>query len=119
MHLQLDLNDPRYINLNPYGGYIYIKNYGNRGLVLYHNYDDTYSCFDRNCSYQPSNPCAVLEVEETGFFMQCGETVNGTFEPCCGSKFLWDGFPTDGPATYPLREYAVYKNGNLLTISNR
>lgn len=118
VNVQIDLNDPRYLALNPYGGYIYIDGHGNRGLVLYHNFDDTYSCYDRICSYQPSNPCARIEIEENGFYLQCGETVNGEFEPCCGSKFLWDGFPTDGPALYPLAEYRVYRNGNLLTITN-
>lgn len=118
VNLQIDINDPRYLALNPYGGYLEIKNYGNKGLVLYHNFDDTYSCYDRTCSYEPSNPCAKVEIEESGFYLQCGQTVNGKFEPCCGSKFLWDGFPTDGPALYSLREYMVYKNGNLLTITN-
>jgi hypothetical protein len=119
VNLQIDLNDPAYLDLNPYGGYVYIPNQGNRGLVVYHNFDDTYSCYDRSCSYQVSSSCARLEVEPTGMLLQCGQTENGTYVPCCGSKFLWDGFPADGPALYPLLDYAVYKNGNLLTIANR
>lgn len=118
VNVQIDVNDPSFIQLNPFGGYITLDGYGNRGLVIYHNFDDTYSCFDRICSHQPSNPCARIEIEESGLFLQCGATVGAEYTPCCDSKFLWDGFPTDGPAIYPLQQYQVYKNGNLLTISN-
>lgn len=118
VNVQLDLNDPSFIALNPFGGYILLDGYGNRGLVIYHNFDDTYSCYDRICSHQPSNPCSIVEVEESGLYLQCGVTNGSEYTPCCDSKFLWDGFPTDGPAIYPLQAYQVYKNGNLITISN-
>ena len=118
VNVQIDLNDPRFIALNPFGGFTTLDGYGNRGLIIYHNFDDTYSCYDRICSHQPSNPCARVEVEESGLYLQCGETIGEEYTPCCDSKFLWDGFPTDGPAIYPLQEYQVFKNGNLLTVSN-
>lgn len=118
VNVQIDLNDPRYLDLNPYGGYIILKNEGNKGLIIYHQFDDTYVCYDLICSYEPTNPCNGLEVRENGFYLQCGTTANGTFEPCCGSKFLWDGFPASGPALYSLAQYPVYKNGNLLNINN-
>ena len=118
VNFQIDLNDPRYLDLNPFGGHIYVANYGNRGLVIYHNFNDTYSCFDRTCSYESSSPCAKVEIDENNFFLQCGQTKNKEFEPCCGSKFSWEGFPLDGPAIYPLKEYLVYHNANLLTITN-
>lgn len=117
--VQIDLNDPTYLALNPFGGFEYIENHGNRGLVVFHNYDDTYSAFDRICSFQPSDACSRVELESGGLFYQCGTTDSeGEFEPCCGSKFDLQGFVLDGEATFPLQQYQVYKNGNLLTIRN-
>ncbi|MGB0432565.1 MAG: hypothetical protein ACPGLV_18960, partial [Bacteroidia bacterium] len=118
INVQIDLNDPRYLDLNPYGGYLILPNQGHKGIVIYHQFDDTYVCYDMTCSYEPTNPCNQLEIDENGFLLQCGNTVNGEFEACCGSKFLWDGFPTAGPALYSLAQYVVYKNGNLLRVSN-
>lgn len=117
--VQIDLNDPGYIGLNPFGGFVYIDGHGHKGLIVIHNFDDTYSAFDRTCSFEPSNQCARVEVEEGGLFYHCGETINEEFESCCGSKFDLQGFVLDGPATFPLQQYAVYKNGNLLTIRNQ
>lgn len=118
VNLRIDLNDPRYIDLNPYGGYIYVNGHGNKGLIIYHDYDDSYRAIERNCSYEPSNPCARVEVESNNFGLICGETVNGTFVKCCGSTFFWDCYPKSGPALYSLVEYQVQVTGNLLTVSN-
>lgn len=117
--LQIDLNDPSYLALNPFGGYVYIENHGNRGLIIFHNYDDTYSAFDRICSFEPSSACARVEVESGGLFFHCGATnEQGDFEECCGSKFDLQGFVLDGVATFPLQQYLVVRNGNLLSVRN-
>lgn len=118
VNLRIDLNNPLYLDLNPYGGYVYIDGVGNRGIVVYHDFSDNYLAYDRICSYEPSNPCSRVEVDESDFFLRCGETVNGDFVPCCSSQFTWDGFPSEGQAIYPLKEYQVFRNGNFLTISN-
>jgi hypothetical protein len=118
VNVTVDLNSPDYLALNPYGGYVILPNHGNKGIIIYHQFDDTYVCYDMTCSYEPTNPCNQIEVDENGFLLQCGNTVNGEFEPCCGSKFLWDGFPTAGPALFSLTQYVVYRNGNLLRVSN-
>ncbi|MCB0736558.1 MAG: hypothetical protein KDC92_03525 [Bacteroidetes bacterium] len=118
VNFRIDVNDPLYIDLNPYGGYITLPNEGYRGIVVYHNFDDTYMAYDLSCTYEVSNPCARLEIVSNGFNLKCGETINGTFQDCCGSKFGWDGFPIDGPALYPLKLYNTTVTGSVVTITN-
>jgi len=39
-------------------------------------------------------------------------------DTCCNSTFDFNGFPTGGPATLPLRQYKTFLNLNLLTITS-
>lgn len=118
VNLRIDLNDPINFDLNPFGGYLVYKNEGNRGVVVYHNFDDTYSAIELTCTYEPTNPCSTLEVDESGLKLKCGQTVSNNFEKCCDSEFGWNGFPNTGPAQYPLVVYSVLQSGNIITVSN-
>ncbi len=117
--LTINLDLPAYTPLKIPGAYRYFPE-GARGLIVYHAYDDEYYAFDRNCSYQPSLSCAQLWMDSTtNMNMICGDYVDGTFEKCCDSRFeLPTGFPTQGPATLPMKIYLIYESGNTLYVSN-
>ncbi len=105
--IEINLSLPQYIDLNTVG-YVYI-NAGVRGIILHKKNASTYLAFERNCSYQPNQACATVEVHTSNLFLQ---------DVCCSSTFNWDGIPTAGIAWRPLRQYQTLLNGNLLTITD-
>ena len=107
--VEINLALPQYTDLNTVG-YIYISgNAGVRGIILHKKNASTYLAFERNCSYQPNQACATVNVHTSSLFME---------DVCCNSTFSWDGLPTGGIAWRPLRQYQTILNGNQLTITD-
>jgi Rieske Fe-S protein len=104
----IDLNNTAYQALQFDRGFVY-ETGGVRGLIIYRRSLNVFIAFDRVCTYHPSNPCGVVEVESVGFFMRC---------PCCRSAFDFEGNPINGPANFPLVRYRTSLNGSLLSINN-
>ena len=104
----INLTNQQYMSLQFVGGHVNI-NGGVRGITIYRASTEEYRAFERNCSFQPLDACARVEVDGSGLFFT---------DPCCNSTFDFNGFPTGGPASLPLREYIVLRDGNFLTIVN-
>lgn len=109
VNVEVNLNDIDNSALQLIGGYIYIVDVGVRGILLRRESQTVYRAFDRNCTFQPTNTCAIVEVHSSGFYIE---------DTCCESVFDLSGFPTGGPATYPLKEYRVSIADDLLIITN-
>lgn len=107
--LYLYTNNPSFANLYSIGGWTYISG-GVRGILVYRKSTSEFAAYDRNCTYQSSQPCATIYVDATN--IQAVDT-------CCFSKFsLYDGSPTEGPAGFPLKAYSTTFDGNVLHIYN-
>ena len=91
------------------GGYILVNDGGVRGIILYRKNSTTYYAFERNCTFQPNDACATVDIHASTLFMQ---------DACCGSSFNFDGNPTGGPAWRPLQRYETLLSGNTLTITD-
>lgn len=106
----LYLDMPQYFQVRTPGNYLYLTG-GVKGIILYCEYADSYRAYERNCPYKPSDPNAILEVDSTGVFLVCQH---------CESKFLiMDGSVVNGPAKYPVLQYATYlEGGNRLSVFN-
>ncbi|MCS6967480.1 MAG: hypothetical protein RMJ44_03555 [Cytophagales bacterium] len=104
----IDLNNVAYQPLRFDRGFVY-ETGGVRGLIIYRRSANSFLALDRVCTFQPSHPCSVVEVEPTGLFMRC---------PCCLSSFDFEGNPLGGPARFPLIRYRTMLNGSLLSITN-
>ena len=104
----INLTNQQFLNLQFIGGTATIPG-GVRGIIIYRATIDEYRALERNCSYQPLESCAQVEVESSGLFL---------IDSCCTSTFNFDGFPTGGPATLPLRLYNTSLQGNFLVITN-
>lgn len=106
------LNNPSNDNLRVPGGYLLLPDQGNLGIILYRanmGTDDDFVAFDLTCSHEPHDTCRVF-VDETEFYLEC---------PCCGSRFsIFDGFPAEGPARWPLQSYQTSSNSNTVRIYN-
>ena len=106
----VDLNLPEYSNLQTSGNSIFIEG-GVEGIIIYHGVGSDYKVYDRNCSYEPSLACSVIDSANAGF-AYCG---------CCPSMFSLeeDGVTRNGPALLPLKSYNwSLGNNNILRIFN-
>jgi hypothetical protein len=108
VNVELNLNDIDNAPLKQFGGFVYAQG-GVKGLVVIHESKDTYRAFDRNCTFQPSDACAIVEMHSSGFFLT---------DDCCGSTFDLSGFATGAPAEFPLKEYRTSLGGDILFIFN-
>jgi hypothetical protein len=106
--IEINLNDLDNAPLQLIGGYIYLDG-GVRGIILRRETQTIYRAFDRNCTFQPSDACAIVEVHSSGFYIE---------DTCCQSVFDLSGFPTGGPATFPLKEYQISIADDRLFITN-
>ena len=104
----INLNNYQYQALGIIGGYVYLDA-GVRGIILYRSSASEYLAIEQNCTFQPMDPCAKVSVDNSTLFL---------IDTCCNSTFDFNGFPTGGPATYPLRLYSTSVNQNYLTITN-
>lgn len=109
VNFQININDPQYINLQTIGGSVEIVG-GSRGIILYRISNEEIRAYDRHCTFQPSNACAIVSVDVTN--------ITAT-DQCCGSTFLMsDGSVTRPPATVPLKRYNTSFDGVFLNVSN-
>jgi len=104
----INLNNYQYQSLNFIGGYAYL-NAGVRGIIIYRQSLNEYIAIERNCTFKPLDKCADVSVDQSTLFL---------LDSCCNSTFDFNGFPTGGPASLPLRQYRTILNANLLTITN-
>ena len=108
VNLEINLNDIDNAPLQMIGGFIYAQG-GSRGIIVLRESQNNYKAFDRNCTYQPKDACAIVDMHSSGFYME---------DDCCASTFNLSGFPTGGPAEFPLKEYSISLSGDLLFIFN-
>jgi hypothetical protein len=109
VNILIDLSLPEYSDLHVSGNYIFIEG-GVEGIIIYHGVGDDYKVYDRNCSYEPSLACSVIDSVSSGV-AYCG---------CCTSAFLLgqDGAAANSPALLPLKVYYFTLGGSQMRISN-
>ena len=106
--ITINLNLPEYQSLRS-NGWTYVEG-GVRGIILYRKDQSTYMAYERNCSFQPNEACATVDVHISNLYMT---------DPCCNSTFEFaTGQPTGGAAWRPLRQYETLLSGSNLTITD-
>jgi Rieske Fe-S protein len=106
----VNLNLPEYSELNTSGSAIFTKG-GIEGIIIYHGVGNDYKVYDRNCSYQPSLSCSVIDSVNSGIAF-CG---------CCTSAFLISntGESINAPAILSLKTYNwSLDDNNVMRIYN-
>lgn len=105
----ININDPDYLNLKTVGGSVEVSG-GSRGILLYRLSIDEIKAYDRHCTFQPSNSCAIISADLNGITATDG---------CCGSSFLLSsGNVSQPPASTPLKQYNTTFDGTNLRVSN-
>ena len=109
VNISIVLDDPDYIKLKNVGGWEYIAG-GSRGIIVFHIAQDQFKAYDRHCTFEPSNTCALVSVDPNN--------ITAT-DACCNSSFLLqDGSVSKPPASTPLKSYRTSYDGVRLTITN-
>ncbi|MCD4834527.1 MAG: hypothetical protein K8R31_12075 [Bacteroidales bacterium] len=97
------------------GEHDYVEGYGVGGLIIYQKGINEYLAFDAACTYEASSNCKLQDGTTFTNILECS---------CCGSKFWMtgedmEGWPSNGPANVPLKEYKCFFNdANTLRITN-
>lgn len=111
--LVLNLSLPENTSLSTVGGFrdlsLSYPDRGVRGIIVYRKDISTYYAFETNCTYQPNEACATVNIHNSTLYLE---------DVCCGSMFNWDGNPIGGIAWRPLRQYETILNGTELTITD-
>lgn len=107
--VNLQLQIVNYPSLNAVNGWEYVSG-GVKGILIFRISTDEFKAFERNCTYKPSESCAVISVDSTGL---------AAVDDCCGSKFsLLDGSVSKSPASKSLKEYVAIYDGSILSVTN-
>ena len=111
VNFDIFLSDPQYYELNAIGNSVSVNHEGYKGIVIYRKSSDEFMVFDKCCTNDPTNTCEIAEETSDEYTVKCN---------CCGSIFsLYDGYPMEGPAKLPLKEYNYQFDGdNMLSIFN-
>lgn len=109
VNITIYTSDPDFIDLNAVGGWTSVTG-GLRGIIIYRYSNNEFKAYERDCPYNPNDPCALISVEVNDIIASCS---------CCGSRFqLSDGDVIQGPSSYPMKEYQTSWDGNALHIFN-
>jgi cytochrome b6-f complex iron-sulfur subunit len=95
----LDMSTPAYQSLAYPGGYVYKD-----GVIVAHTTTGAYIAVSATCTHQGG----TVTYDPAANRLHC---------PNHGSNFATDGSVQNGPATAPLRQYAVSVNGSLLHVT--
>ncbi len=103
----IDIHSTFYNELAVVGGWVYVTG-GYKGILIYRLSNDEFLAYERSCTYNPTEPCERIVMEESGL---------GMYDPCCGSRFIiLDGSVVEGPAKRMLRQYYTDFDGKYLRV---
>lgn len=111
---EVNLNLPKYTNLNNIGNPVYVDNngVGTRGAYVIKSGLDTFFAFEASCPNHAPNNCSTMALD--------GQNVTCSCEDYTYSLFTGQQLdrPDDGNRYYDLLFYNATQNGNIITISN-
>ncbi len=102
--LNINMDLPSYSNLQYVSNAVYYPGQGVRGIIIF-NTGSGYNAFDGACPNQSLGACSTMTIK--GINAVC---------PCDGKEYSL--FTGQGGLQYPLKQYRVEVNGNMLRIYN-
>lgn len=109
VNFTININNPAYNAVSTSGTWMYL-NGGSRGIILYRSSNSAFKAYERHCTYDSNNSCALVSVDPSNITAK---------DDCCGSQFLLtDGSVIKNPASLPLKQYKTSFDGSVLRIYN-
>ena len=102
--IDVNLNLPAYSNLKFVSNAVYISGIGARGVIIF-NTGSGYNAFDAACPNQTISACSTM-------------TINGINAVCGCDNSEYSMFTGQGQLQYPMKQYRVQVNGNVLRVYN-
>ncbi len=108
VNVEINLNLPQYSDLKFVSNAVYIPNQGARGIIVFNTSgNNTFNAFDAACPNQALSSCSTMTIKG-GIMALCA---------CDNAEYsLFTGQATG--KEYPLKQYRVEVNGNLLRVYN-
>jgi nitrite reductase/ring-hydroxylating ferredoxin subunit len=102
--VDINMNLPLYSNLQYPSNSIYYAGKGVKGLIIF-NTGSGYNAFDAACPNQTPSTCSPM-------------TIDGIDAVCSCDNKTYSLFSGQGSLQYPMKQYRVEVNGNVLRIYN-
>jgi len=102
--VDINMNLPLYSNLQYPSNAIYYAGKGVKGLIIF-NTGSGYNAFDAACPNQTPSTCSPM-------------TIDGIDAVCSCDNKTYSLFSGQGSLQYPMKQYRVDVNGNVLRIYN-
>lgn len=115
VYVDMNFNPVNYIELNIPGGYVYFKNAGYGGIIVFRDMagsETSFFSFDATCTHEVSSLVRVVPDGVGTGTATCPE---------CKSKYILfggSGSPVKGPAAEPLKQYRTSFAGGRIIIRN-
>ena len=106
VNIDINMNLPQYSNLKFMSNAVYISGQGVRGIIVFNNSGTTYNAFDAACPNQALSTCSMMTINGIYAVCACDNAEYSLFSGQCKGK------------QYPLKQYRVEVNGNLLHVYN-
>lgn len=112
VNITLNLNLPEYNPLKFPGNSVFINNRGLKGIVVYNVNNNLYSAFDLTDPNHVPNNCSRMDV--VGIIATCPcENENGS-----NSYDIVTGQHQNDENAFPMQQYRIERNGDVITVSN-
>ncbi|MEY2922528.1 MAG: hypothetical protein RLZZ236_417 [Bacteroidota bacterium] len=102
--VDINMNLPLYSNLLYTSNAVYYPGKGIKGLIIF-NTGSGYNAFDAACPNQTQTTCSTMAI-------------NGIEAVCPCDNKTYNLFSGQGSLQYPLKQYRVQQNGNVLRVYN-
>ena len=102
--VDINMNLPSYSNLKYVSNAVYYPGAGARGIIIF-NTGSGYNAFDAACPNQALSSCSTM-------------TINGINALCGCDNSEYSLFTGQGQLQYPMKQYRVQVNGNVLRVYN-
>lgn len=102
--VDININLPAYSNLKFVSNAVYVSGIGAQGVIVF-NTGSGYNAFDAACPNQAISGCSTM-------------TINGINAVCGCDNSEYSLFTGQGQLQYPMKQYRVQVNGNVLRVYN-
>lgn len=106
VNVDINMNLPQYSDLKFVSNAVYIPNQGARGIIVF-NSGSGFNAFDAACPNQALSSCSTMTIKG-GIMALCA---------CDNAEYSLFTGQSKGKQ-YPLKQYRVEVNGNLLKVYN-
>jgi nitrite reductase/ring-hydroxylating ferredoxin subunit len=117
VNTEINLSLPQYSDLKFVANGVYIPNQGVRGIFIFNTSGTTYNAFDAACPNQALSACSTMTFKKLDPLDPLKIDKTRVVCACDNAEYsLFSGQSTG--KQYPLRQYRVEVNGNVLRVYN-